>query len=70
MNDPVNDGIVIRCDRLGKTYQEGNLCTPVFDQLELAVRAGELANEFSGPALGEAVRKARIAAIAAATGKR
>ncbi len=36
----------------------------------LAVRAGELANEFSGPALGEAVRKARIAAIAAATGKR
>ena len=41
MNDPVNDGIVIRCDRLGKTYQEGNLCTPVFDQLELAVRAGE-----------------------------
>jgi len=36
----------------------------------LAVRAGELAGELSGPALGEAVRKARIAAIAAATGKR
>ena len=37
----MNDGIVIRCDRLGKTYQEGNLCTPVFDQLDLSVRAGE-----------------------------
>ena len=37
----MNDGIVIRCDRLGKTYQEGDLRTPVFDQLELAVRAGE-----------------------------
>ena len=36
----------------------------------MAVRAGELANEFSGPALGEAVRAARVAAIAAATGKR
>lgn len=35
----------------------------------LAVRAGELANQFRGPALGDAVRKARIAAIAAATGK-
>ncbi|MCA1713571.1 MAG: multifunctional CCA addition/repair protein, partial [Gammaproteobacteria bacterium] len=35
-----------------------------------AVRAGELAQQFSGPALGEAVRKARIAAVAAATGKR
>ena len=35
-----------------------------------AVRAGELAKQFSGPALGEAVRKARIAAVAAATGKR
>ena len=36
----------------------------------MAVRAGGLANDFSGPALGDAVRKARIAAIAAATGKR
>ena len=35
----------------------------------MAVRAGALAGEFSGPALGQAVRKARIAAIAAATGK-
>ena len=41
MNDTANDGIVIRCDRLGKTYQEGDLRTPVFDQLDLSVRAGE-----------------------------
>ena len=41
MNNPANDGIVIRCDRLGKTYQEGDLRTPVFDQLDLSVRAGE-----------------------------
>jgi lipoprotein-releasing system ATP-binding protein len=41
MSEPVNDGIVIRCDRLGKTYQEGDLRTPVFDQLDLSVRAGE-----------------------------
>ena len=33
--------VVIRCERLGKTYEEGDLRTPVFDQLELAVRAGE-----------------------------
>jgi len=38
----------------------------------LAVRATDLSHvgELSGPALGEALRKARIAAIAAATGKR
>jgi len=36
----------------------------------MAVRAGDLARKFSGPALGEAVRKARIAAVAAVTGKR
>ena len=41
MNDTANDGIVIRCDRLGKTYQEGDLRTLVFDQLDLSVRAGE-----------------------------
>ena len=41
MNNPSGDGIVIRCDRLGKTYQEGDLRTPVFDQLDLSVRAGE-----------------------------
>ncbi|HSM12377.1 MAG TPA: multifunctional CCA addition/repair protein [Lysobacter sp.] len=36
----------------------------------MAVRAGDLARKFSGPALGEAVRQARIAAVAAVTGKR
>ena len=41
MSDAGRDGIVIRCDRLGKTYQEGSLRTPVFDQLDLSVRAGE-----------------------------
>ena len=41
MNDTAEQGIVIRCDRLGKTYQEGDLRTPVFDQLDLSVRAGE-----------------------------
>jgi tRNA nucleotidyltransferase (CCA-adding enzyme) len=35
----------------------------------MAVRAGDLAQSLRGPALGEAVRKARITAIAAATGK-
>lgn len=32
---------VIRAERLGKTYAEGKMRTPVFDGLELAVRAGE-----------------------------
>lgn len=32
---------VIRAERLGKTYAEGRLRTPVFDGLDLAVRAGE-----------------------------
>ena len=41
MNDTGQGDIVIRCDRLGKTYQEGDLRTPVFDQLDLSVRAGE-----------------------------
>ena len=35
-NDPV-----IRCERLGKTYQEGTLRTPVFEYLALAVQPGE-----------------------------
>jgi lipoprotein-releasing system ATP-binding protein len=34
-------GDVIRAERLGKTYAEGKLHTPVFDGLELAVHAGE-----------------------------
>lgn len=33
--------VVIRCERLGKTYEEGDLRTPVFDDLDLAVRRGE-----------------------------
>ena len=32
---------VIRCTQLGKTYREGNLVTPVFEGLELAVARGE-----------------------------
>lgn len=32
---------VIRCDKLGKTYEEGVLRTPVFDQLDLSVLRGE-----------------------------
>ncbi len=35
------DGTVIRADRLGKTYAEGKMRTPVFDGLELAVHPGE-----------------------------
>ncbi|RMH94885.1 lipoprotein-releasing ABC transporter ATP-binding protein LolD [Lysobacter pythonis] len=34
-------GEVIRAEQLGKTYAEGKLRTPVFDGLDLAVRAGE-----------------------------
>ena len=41
MNSPNSPDIVVRCDKLGKTYQEGDLRTPVFDQLDLSVRAGE-----------------------------
>ena len=35
----------------------------------LAVRAADIAQGRSGPEVGEAIRRARIAAIAAATGK-
>ncbi len=35
------DGEVIRAERLGKTYREGGLHTPVFDSLDLAVARGE-----------------------------
>lgn len=34
-------GEVIRAERLGKTYAEGSMRTPVFDGLELSVHAGE-----------------------------
>jgi lipoprotein-releasing system ATP-binding protein len=33
--------IVLEAKGLGKTYSEGNLSTPVFDNLQLSVRAGE-----------------------------
>lgn len=32
---------VVRCTDLGKTYREGNLVTPVFESLQLAVKKGE-----------------------------
>jgi lipoprotein-releasing system ATP-binding protein len=41
MSDPAAMNEVIRCERLGKTYEEGDLRTPVFDALDLSVRAGE-----------------------------
>ena len=37
----VTEGAVIRCAGLSKVYAEGNLRTPVFDGLDLAVAAGE-----------------------------
>ena len=39
MSEPTND--VIRAERLGKTYAEGKLHTPVFDALDFAVARGE-----------------------------
>ena len=33
--------LVIRCENLGKTYREGDLVTPVFENLQLDVRVGE-----------------------------
>ena len=39
MNEPMQD--VIRAERLGKTYAEGKLHTPVFDGLDFTVHAGE-----------------------------
>jgi lipoprotein-releasing system ATP-binding protein len=41
MNKAANMDTVIRCQNLGKTYQEGDLVTPVFAGLELAVARGE-----------------------------
>ena len=37
----VHDGETIRAERLGKTYAEGKLHTPVFDSLDFSVHAGE-----------------------------
>ena len=39
MSEAIDD--VIRAERLGKTYAEGSLRTPVFDGLEFRVAAGE-----------------------------
>jgi lipoprotein-releasing system ATP-binding protein len=41
MNKDPGMDVVIRCSKLGKTYEEGALRTPVFDQLDLEVRRGE-----------------------------
>jgi lipoprotein-releasing system ATP-binding protein len=45
MNDPtmpaVDDDCVLRAESLSMTYAEGKLRTPVFEDLDLAVRAGE-----------------------------
>jgi lipoprotein-releasing system ATP-binding protein len=40
MNESANK-VVIRCQDLAMTYQEGSLRTPVFEKLDLAVQAGE-----------------------------
>ena len=37
----MNTDAVLRCEKLGKTYQEGSLRTPVFHDLSLAVAPGE-----------------------------
>jgi len=71
--------LVCEADKRGRTgheqdpYPQGQALIAAH-QAAMAVRAGDLAQSLSGPALsgpalGEAVRKARIAAIAAATGK-
>ena len=39
MSEPMHD--VIRADKLGKTYAEGKLHTPVFDGLDVAIAPGE-----------------------------
>ena len=41
MNSPAASGFVVQCRQLAKTYREGDLVTPVFADLELAVRSGE-----------------------------
>jgi lipoprotein-releasing system ATP-binding protein len=41
MNETQGQTAVIRCERLGKTYAEGRLRTPVFSGLDFAVAPGE-----------------------------
>jgi tRNA nucleotidyltransferase (CCA-adding enzyme) len=66
--------LVCEADKRGRTghehdpYPQGPALIAAH-KAAMAVRAGDLAQSLSGPALGEAVRKARIAAIAATTGK-
>src|SRR5690606_11608523 len=37
----MNDDSVVRAEGLGKTYSEGTMRTPVFDGLDIDIRAGE-----------------------------
>ncbi|MDQ3287873.1 MAG: multifunctional CCA addition/repair protein [Pseudomonadota bacterium] len=67
--------VVCEADKRGRTGHEDAAypqATALLAAHEAAmtVRAGELASQHSGPALGEAIRKARIKAVAEATGKR
>jgi lipoprotein-releasing system ATP-binding protein len=41
MNKDSSMDVVIRCNNLAKTYREGDLVTPVFAGLQLAVKKGE-----------------------------
>ena len=41
MSEPMQANEVVRAERLGKTYAEGGLHTPVFDGLDFRVAAGE-----------------------------
>ncbi|HZH44488.1 MAG TPA: multifunctional CCA addition/repair protein [Lysobacter sp.] len=67
--------VVCECDKRGRAglqdepYPQGARLVDALSAA-LAVRASEIADGLSGPEVGEAVRRARIAAIAAATGKR
>ncbi|GHE39254.1 multifunctional CCA addition/repair protein [Vulcaniibacterium thermophilum] len=66
--------IVCECDKRGRAglqdrpYPQGARLVAALEAA-LAVRAAEIAQGLSGPEVGEAIRRARIAAIAAATGK-
>jgi len=41
MSDPAMDDVVLRADKVAKTYQEGKLRTDVLRDVELSVRRGE-----------------------------
>lgn len=66
--------IVCECDKRGRAglqdrpYPQGARLVAALEAA-LAVRAADIAQGRSGPEVGEAIRRARIAAIAAATGK-